>query len=285
MVNTINRSMRCPNCGSTNLVYLEDRGILVCESCGLVIEENMLSSEDEKRYFSPLDRINFKRTTIPKQETYLPAGQYLVQIKLSNDKIPLNTKLQRELNMCRDYIGDYCNRLRLPENIKHEALRIIAKYISRKHITQRDAPYIVSVAIFIALRNSGNYRPLDRFLRDLNLSKKKFSRIYRTIRESVSIKVRLPNAEDYVYMFAKDLQLSSTCIKIAIDILKRVKLLRPMLNKNAASLAAAAIYYASIMTGEIRSRKRIAEIAATTETTIKNRYNEIISMLNLNDKQ
>ena len=189
--------------------------------------------------------------------------------------------MQRDLNICRDYIRDFSEKLRLPDNIKHESLRIIARYISKRHVTKREAPYLVSAAIFIALRNSGNYRPLDRFLHELGLSKKKFSKTYRTLREIVKIDVKLPSAEDYVYMFAKDLQLSSACIKTAIDILNRVKVLRSIMTKNAASLAAAAIYYASMITGEVRSRRRIAEVAATTESTIRNRYNEIVSALNI----
>jgi len=283
LIKSTQSSMRCPNCGSSDLAYFEDSGILVCEKCGLVIEENTLSTEEERRYFSSQEKIIFKRVTTPKQQVYLTAGQYTIRTKINNDKSFYNNRLQRDLNTCRDYIRDFGGKLRLPDNIKHESLRIIAKYISKKHVTKKDAPYVVSAAIFIALRNSGNYRPLDRFLRDLGLSKKKFSKIYRNIRELVKIDVKLPSAEDYVYMFAKDLQLSSTCIKIAIDILKRIKILGSIMTKNAASLAAATIYYASIITGEKRSRRRIAEVAATTESTIKNRYNEIVSILSPND--
>lgn len=272
--------MRCPNCGSTDLAYFEENGTLVCEKCGLVIEENPLSTEEERRYFSSQEKIMFRRVTTPKQQIYLNVGQHSIRIRISNDRFFYSNRLQRDLNMCRDYIKDFAGKLRLSDSIKNESLRIIAKYISKKHVTKKDAPYVVSAAIFIALRNSGSYRPLDRFLRNLGLSKKKFSKIYKSLRELVKISVKLPSAEDYVHIFAKDLQLSSTCMKIAIDVLKRVKMARFIMTKNAASLAAAAIYYASIITGEKRSRRRIAAIAATTESTIKNRYNEIISILN-----
>ncbi len=254
----------------------------MCERCGIVIEENTLSLEDERRYFSSQEIMAYKRTTIPRSKAMLPAGQHMIRIKHNKENLTYNSRLQRDLNMCRDCIRDFGSKLKITETTKHEALRLVARYISRHHITKGDIPYLVSASIFIALRNSGNYKPLDRFLRDLGLSKKKFSKVYRMLRESLHINVKLPNAEDYVYIFAKELQLSSTCVKIAINTLKKVKLLRNIMCKNAASLAAAAIYYASTITGEKRSRRRVAQVASTTESTIKSRYDEIISVLNLN---
>ena len=35
---------KCPECGSTSLIYDEQRGEIICGDCGLVVEEKMIHS-------------------------------------------------------------------------------------------------------------------------------------------------------------------------------------------------------------------------------------------------
>ena len=38
---------KCPECGSVNLTYDEQRGEIICNDCGLVIEEKMVDTGQE----------------------------------------------------------------------------------------------------------------------------------------------------------------------------------------------------------------------------------------------
>ena len=51
--------------------------------------------------------------------------------------------------------------------------------------------------------------------------------------------------------------------------------------KGPTGVAAAAIYIAANMMNEPRTQKEIAEVAGVTEVTIRNRYKEISSALNM----
>ena len=42
---------KCPECGSINLVYKDERGEVICKDCGLVIEEKMIDFTHEWREF------------------------------------------------------------------------------------------------------------------------------------------------------------------------------------------------------------------------------------------
>lgn len=46
-------------------------------------------------------------------------------------------------------------------------------------------------------------------------------------------------------------------------------------------MAAAALYIASVLLRERRTQREIAEVAGITEVTIRNRYRELTSKLNL----
>ena len=45
--------------------------------------------------------------------------------------------------------------------------------------------------------------------------------------------------------------------------------------------AAASLYIASLLCGEKRTQREVAEVAGVTEVTVRNRYKEIIKKLNI----
>ncbi len=49
--------------------------------------------------------------------------------------------------------------------------------------------------------------------------------------------------------------------------------------RGPTGIAAAASYIASVLTGERKTQREIAEIAQVTEVTIRNRYKELINRL------
>ena len=50
-VEQVEEPLHCPECGSANLAYDETRGELVCQECGLVIDEGMIDQGPEWRAF------------------------------------------------------------------------------------------------------------------------------------------------------------------------------------------------------------------------------------------
>ena len=45
---------KCPECGSTHLIYDSEKSEIVCANCGLVIEENIADLKKEWRSFDHL---------------------------------------------------------------------------------------------------------------------------------------------------------------------------------------------------------------------------------------
>ena len=67
--------------------------------------------------------------------------------------------------------------------------------------------------------------------------------------------------------------------EIAHKILATAKELKLTSGRGPTGIAAAASYIASVLTGERKTQREIAEIAQVTEVTIRNRYKELVERL------
>ena len=76
----------CPSCGSTDLIYDTERGELVCNNCGLVIEENITDNGPEWRAFDSDQRNSRARTGAPMKYTR-PNKGLVTEIDLYNKDI------------------------------------------------------------------------------------------------------------------------------------------------------------------------------------------------------
>ena len=47
---------KCPECNSSKLRYDETRGEIICETCGLLVEENMVDTTHELRGFDKSEK-------------------------------------------------------------------------------------------------------------------------------------------------------------------------------------------------------------------------------------
>jgi len=56
---------RCPECGGGDFFFDSERGEVVCRSCGLVIDEDVLDSGPEWRAFTPEEKESRTRVGIP----------------------------------------------------------------------------------------------------------------------------------------------------------------------------------------------------------------------------
>ena len=57
--------VKCNDCGSRNLTRDETRGEVVCDDCGLVLEDNVIDQGAEWRVFSPEQGDQRARTGAP----------------------------------------------------------------------------------------------------------------------------------------------------------------------------------------------------------------------------
>ena len=80
----------------------------------------------------------------------------------------------------------------------------------------------------------------------------------------------------YVSRFCSALNLSRATETKVLEMIQRVNEKELTIGMHPSGVAAAAIYIASIICGEKRSQREVADVVGVTDVTIRNRYKEII---------
>jgi len=268
----------CPYCGSKNIEYVRD--YLVCVDCGNVIEEDIIDTGPERRFFTQEDYIQ-KRTVSGDTILGLPTHQ----IFISGDKfvsrlIPKDAKNRNTL-YAMSILNELAVRLNLPKNVKDLVLNYYKLLTEKKTIRKEKVKPIVAALIYISSRVAGVPRPLDKISKIAEVKKKDISKAYRIIKDVLKISVPVLDPEKFVIMFGRELGLSGETIQKGLQIIREIKNRGTIIGRDPTGIAAAAIYIATKITGEKITQKQVAEMAGVTEVTVRNRYREIIKMLNL----
>src|SRR3989338_4711155 len=290
---------RCPECNSINLSLDEKRGEIICKSCGLVLDENMIDTSPEWREFSD-DGEDKRRAGAPATFTKADMGTG-TQIGTTSELYSLSgsqrrkfmrlkqwhsrssTSLERNLKYALVELKRVASILNIPPSIEEEAARIYNLAVRKALVRGRSMESVVVGAIYIASRRFGLPRSLNEICKLTGANKREVGKTYRFIARSLSIKLLPSGPADYIPKFANKLGFNSSTQTKAVEILKKAQNMELTSGRGPVGLAAASLYVASLLTGEKRTQREIADVVGVTEVTIRNRYKEIIDKLGLKD--
>jgi transcription initiation factor TFIIB len=294
---------KCPACSGTNLIFDSERSELVCNSCGLVIEENVADTGPEWRAFDAEQRNSRVRTGAPMRYTKLNKG-LVTEIDLYNKdirgvKIPSKRQAQLyrmrkwhkratiasssernylialpELNRVSSYLG-------LPENIRENAALLYRRCVKKNMIRGRPIETVVQAVIYAACRKAGMPRTLDEIASISGLPKKEIGRAYRAISHELDLRIPLTDPVAYVPRYVNALKLSGETQQKAVLLLKEAMKKGLISGRSPTGVSAAAVYIAGALAGERRTQKEVADVAGVTEVTIRNRYRELKEQLEI----
>jgi transcription initiation factor TFIIB len=294
---------KCPSCGSTDLLFDNERGELVCNNCGLVIEENATDTGPEWRAFDADQRNARARTGAPIKYTK-PNRGLVTEIDLYNKdirgvRIPSKRQAQLyrmrkwhkrasiasssernylialpELNRVSSYLG-------LPGNIRESAALLYRKCVQGNLIRGRPIETVVQAVIYASCRQAGMPRTLDEISNISGLPKKEIGRAYRVISHELNLKIPLTDPISYVPRYVNALKLSGEAQESAVKLLKNAMKKGLVSGRSPTGVSAAAVYIAGALAGERRTQKEVADVAGVTEVTIRNRYRELKEQLNI----
>ncbi len=299
----ISHEKRCPSCGGVDLIFDNERGELVCNSCGLVIEENFTDTGPEWRAFDAEQRASRARTGAPMKYTK-PNKGLVTEIDLYNKdirgvRIPSKRQAQLyrmkkwhkrasiasssernylialpELNRVSSYLG-------LPDNIRENAALLYRKCVQNNLIRGRPIEVVVQAVIYASCRQAGMPRTLDEIANISGLAKKDIGRAYRVILHELNLKVPLSDPVSYVPRYVNALKLSGEAQEKSIQLLREAMRQGLVSGRSPTGVSAAAVYIAGALAGERRTQKEVADVAGVTEVTIRNRYRELKEQLKI----
>ena len=127
---------------------------------------------------------------------------------------------------------------------------------------------------------------MDEILEITGVPKKKCVKDYGLVRLKIlpelNLKVQHLKPDRYIDRFTEDLKLPMQCRNFAIRLLlKAINKGYNTSGKDPKGIAAAVIYAASQMCGEIRTQKEVCSTTQVTQVTLRNRKREIAQHVNI----
>ena len=289
---------RCPNCGSTNLLRDPEQAEIVCTRCGLVIETDLMDYGPEWRAFDDDQRTDRVRVGAPLTYTIHDKGltttidwrdKALEGAKITPDKraqirrmrkwhrrIRIYDAQERNLANALSEITRIADKLGMPKNVIETAAVVYRKAIALGLVRGRSIQSMAAATLYIACRTCGHVRTLDEIANAAGMSKKDIGRSFRFLVNELKIFVPPLTPKDYVARLLSRLRMRNEAEEIAYKTLEYASQLRLTSGRGPMGIAAAAVYVASVLTGERKTQREIAELARVTEVTIRNRYKSLV---------
>ncbi len=294
---------KCPECGSQELIRDYERGELVCNHCGIVIEDSFIDQGPEWRAFDSEQDDRRARTGSPM--TFLSHDKGLAtEISWSNkdyygkriphknraqiyrvrkwhQRIRVSNAAERNLSLALQLLNDNGAKLGIPKDLKETAALIYRRAVENNLIRGRSIESIVCASIYAACRMVNLPRTLDEISKASEVNKKKIGKAYRHLAKELALNIKPTTPYSYVAQFCNKLNLDKQAILLSEDIVRRTTENGIASGKGPTGVAAASIYIASVMLKKPRTQKEIARVSGVTEVTIRNRYKEISKALGL----
>jgi transcription initiation factor TFIIB len=194
-------------------------------------------------------------------------------------RIRVSDATERNLAFALSEIGKIANSLSLPKNILETASVIYRKAVKERLIRGRSIQGVTAAAVYVACRQCNLPRTLEEIAQASNNNKKEVGRSYRFLVRALDYFIPPVKPSQYITKFSNQLTMQGKVEEIAHKILMTAKKSRLTSGRGPTGIAAAASYIASVLTGERKTQREIAEIAQVTEVTIRNRYKELVERL------
>lgn len=296
------RTVKCSECGSRDLITDDNRGEVVCNACGLVLEENVIDQGAEWNVYGPEDE--------GKARTGAPSNLLLHDKGLSTDidwqnkdysgkalsnatrtqlhrmrkwqsRARSSNSRERNLQNAMQEMAAMGARLELPKSIQSEAALIYRRALEANIIRGRSIPGVAAACLYISCELAGVPRPISDVSYRLRMGKKELGRTIRQVKLKLRIRTLPKEASQFVGQFCSKLHLRSDIENDAIDMFNKIKAMELDSGRGPTGLAAALIYIAAMKGGQRRTQRDIADVSGVTEVTIRNRYKELAAALDI----
>jgi transcription initiation factor TFIIB len=293
----------CSTCSSEEVYIDAARGEVTCSNCGLVLSDRSIDMGPEWRAFTadeqnarqrvggPTDWSKFDQglTTIIGRQNVDASGRKLTSTRRAQihrlRKWQIRTKVhssdKRNLAVAMTELHRISSQLSIPYSIRETSAVIYRKALRKRLTRGRTILGMIAASLYLACRVHQVPRPLEEVCDQIHITRKELSLCVRLILRYLNLKIPHSNPVEFVHRFGTELGLPGVAKKAAIDILEKARQERLTIGKDPKGMAAAAIYVASILTGQRRTQLEIARTARVTEVTVRNRYKEMVERLGI----
>jgi transcription initiation factor TFIIB len=297
--------LKCPECGSGYSIEDYELGEIICQNCGLVINENIMDRGPEWRAFTAEEKESRGRAGIPISYSMRDKGLSTIIDQISRDahgkQLPISTRLEmqrlrklqirtgtnssidRNLVQAMGELDRLKDKLRIPLHVKEKAAIIYRKALDNGLVRGRSIPAIASAALYVACRITETPRTLKEVASASSTKRmRNVASSYRLLLRELDIKIPVEDPLRCISKIGSKMEIPIKTQRTAMQLLGEAKQRRAVSGKDPMGLAAATLYVACVLDGVKRTQKELAKVANVTEVTVRNRYKGLKETLKLN---
>ncbi len=296
---TAQEGLSCPECGG-HLTTDDERAETVCESCGLVVQEDHIDYGPEWRAFNPGEKDEKSRVGAPTTNLLHDKGlssqigwenkdsygrtlsprqrRKMQRLRTWDERFRTRNHKERNLKQALGEIERMGSALGLSKDIRETASVIYRRALNEDLLPGRTIEGVATAAIYAAARQMNSPRSIDEVAAVSRVEEMEFKRAYRYIVRELNLAVAPANPQQYIGRLASALELDNESEKLAREILKSAEGTGTFNGKSPVGLAAAAIYAASNLTGNDLTQDQVGDVADVSNVTIRNRYQELLEV-------
>ncbi|GAB3670935.1 transcription initiation factor IIB [Halopiger thermotolerans] len=293
----------CSECNSDNLVRSGDQRELVCEDCGLVVEESNIDRGPEWRAFNHSERQSKSRVGAPTTQAMHDKGlttqidwkntdaygrslsadkrNQMRRLRKWQERIRTKDAGERNLQSALSEIDRMSSALGIPRSVREVASVVYRRALAEDLIRGRSIEGVATGCLYAACRQEGIPRSLEEVAEVSRVERKEIGRTYRYVAQELSLELKPVDPQEYVPRFCSELDLSEEVTAKTREIIQVTAEQGLLSGKSPTGYAAAAIYAASLLCNEKKTQREVAEVAQVTEVTIRNRYQEQIEAMGI----
>ena len=302
MAKKVKRGNVCPECHSTQFIEDQSRGELYCAKCGYVLQQDIIDTGQEWRAFDSEQMSRRARSGAPLTftkhdkgltteigkglgELYkVPARKRAQYYRLTKWHKRLIKSKDRNLSFALSELQRIVSFLNLPRPIHEKIAKYYEEAVNKGLVRGRSIESVVASLTYAVSREFDSPRTLEEISEASGVDKREIGRTYRYIARELHIRILPANPITFVPRFCSMLGLSDKVQARSIDILHKAKKHDITSGKGPTGVAAAAIYVATVLIGEKRTQREVADIVGVTEVTIRNRYKELVEKLGIEEE-
>lgn len=290
---------RCTECGSSLLIQDTKNAELVCAQCGFVLKTTLADNGPEWRAYTPEERKQKTRVGAPQTFMLHDKGlstkidwrdisgfapekrAQLHRIMHWQQRSRVSNSGEKSLAIALAEIGRIADMLKLPKNIIETSAVTYRKAIAEGMIRGRSIKGMANAVTYLSCRQNNLVRTITELSRASGVDKKEIAAYYRFLVRSLKIFVPHVKPNQHITKLSNQLGLDGVTEGIAHKLVVGARKEKLTSGRGAKSLAAAACYIASILAGDYRTQREVADAADLTEVTIRNRYKEMMKRLQI----
>ena len=262
---------KCPECGDEKLMWNKEKGEVACKSCGLVLDDKLFDFGQEWREFDSDSDTNRRRTGAPLTYTQEDRGlgttigtkadlyklskkdkDRFYRLRLWQRRV--STAIESNLRLALSEIKRIVSVLGLPNYVEEEISRIYTEAVQRGLVRGHSTEAVVAGVVYAVLRMYDIPRTLNEVSEVTGIDKKKVAKNFKYGSRNVNIRTLPIDPLNYVSRFASELHLKPKTQTKALDIVQVATKEEITSGRSPKGIAAGALYIASKIHNEKRTR-------------------------------